>query len=123
MATKPPWPVRLTAAAETDFRGIVRWTCERFGEAQARACADTLVSAIADLTQGPAVFGAKVRNDIDPALFTLHISRGGRRGRHFLIFRIGHDERRDVIEVLRILHDAMDVPGHVPKKRRTEGEP
>lgn len=123
MAAEPPWPVRLTAAAETDFHGIVRWTCERFGEAQARAYADTLVSAITDLAQGPAILGAKVRNDIDTALFTLHVSRGGRRGRHFLIFRIGHDGDRDVIEVLRILHDAMDVPRHVLKKRRTEGEP
>jgi plasmid stabilization system protein ParE len=37
MAAQPPWPVRLTAAAEADFHSIVRWTAERFGEAQARA--------------------------------------------------------------------------------------
>jgi len=30
------WPVRLSAAAETDFQNIVRWTFEHFGERQAR---------------------------------------------------------------------------------------
>jgi len=123
MAGEPPWPVRLTAAAEADFRGIVRWTAERFGQAQARAYACTLVAAITDLADGPAILGAKARNDIDSGLFTLHVARGGRRGRHFLMFRIGHDGGRDVIEVLRILHDAMEVPRHVPKKPRTESEP
>ncbi|HRW60906.1 MAG TPA: type II toxin-antitoxin system RelE/ParE family toxin [Defluviicoccus sp.] len=121
MAGEPPWPVRLTAAAEADFRSIVRWICERFGEAQARAYADTLVSAITALAQGPAIPGAKARNDINSGLFTLHVARGGRRGRHFLMFRIGHDGDRDLVEVLRILHDAMDVPRHMPKKPRTEG--
>lgn len=122
MAEKSPWPVRLTAAAEADFRGIVRWTFERFGEAQARAYADTLVGAITALAQGPAIRGAKARDDIDNGLFTLHVARGGRRGRHFLMFRIGHDGDRDVIEVLRILHDTMDAPRHAPKKPKTEGE-
>lgn len=122
MARESPWPVRLTAAARADFHGIVRWTCGRFGEAQARAYADTLVSAITALAQGPAILGAKARDDIDSGLFTLHVARGGRRGRHFLMFRIGHDGDRDVIEVLRILHDTMDAPRHAPKKPRTEGE-
>ena len=36
-------------------------------------------------------------------------------------FRIGHDGDRDLVEVLRILHDAMDAPRHMPKKPRTEG--
>jgi plasmid stabilization system protein ParE len=29
------------------------------------------------------------------------------------MFRIGHDQGRDVIEILRLLHDAMDLPRHL----------
>ena len=41
-------------------------------------------------------------------------SSQGRKGRHFIMFRTGHDKDRKVIEVLRILHDAMDLPRHLP---------
>jgi len=37
------------------------------------------------------------------------------KGRHFVLFRIGHDQdREEVIEILRLLHDAMDLPRHLP---------
>lgn len=120
---QPPWPVLLTATAEADFQGIVRWTVERFGEAQARAYADTLVAALKDLAAGPAVVGAKTRDDIESGLFTLHVARGGRRGRHLLMFRTGRSQDRDVIEVLRILHDSMDVPRHVRGQPKARNEP
>ena len=38
------WRVRLAAAAENDFRNILGWTSERFGEAQARVYAETLIT-------------------------------------------------------------------------------
>ena len=47
-------------------------------------------------------------------LFALHVARHGRKGRHFVMLRIGQDQRGEVIEVLRLLHDAMDLPRHVP---------
>lgn len=108
------WRVRLTAAAESDFQDILYWTAGRFGEAQARVYADTLSAALQALTAGPTVLGAKIRDDIAKGVFTLHVARGGRKGRHFVVFRVGKDEGREVIEVLRLLHDAMDLPRHVP---------
>lgn len=112
-----PWPVRLTAAAEADFQDILRSTVKQFGEAQAR---ETLSTALEALVAGPTVIGAKTRNDIAKGLFTLHVARHGRRGRHFVMFRIGHDQGREVIEVLRLLHDAMDLPRHLPPMDETE---
>jgi toxin ParE1/3/4 len=106
--------VRLTAAAQADFQDILRWTLEHFGEAQARVYAETLSAALEALAAGPMVSGAKARNDIAKGLFTLHVARHGRKGRHFMMFRVGHDQGREVIEVLRLLHDAMDLPCHVP---------
>ncbi|MEO8135407.1 MAG: type II toxin-antitoxin system RelE/ParE family toxin [Betaproteobacteria bacterium] len=109
-----PWPVRLAAAAETDFQDILRWTLEQFGEAQARLYAETLSAALESLAAGPKVIGARARNDIARGLFTLHVARHGRKGRHFILFRVGRDQDRQVIEILRLLHDAMDLPRHLP---------
>ena len=117
------WPVRLAAAAETDFREIVRWTAERFGADQARVYAETLSAALEALTAGPDIAGVRAREDIGAGLFTIHVARGGRRGRHFVLFRTGNDGDCDTIDVLRILHDAMDLPRHVPPPREDPAEP
>lgn len=114
------WPVRLAAAAEADFQDILRWTTERFGVAQAEIYAETLSSAVAALTAGPTVLGARRRDEIGKGLFTLHVARSRRKGRHFVVFRIGHDQGREVIEVLRLLHDAMDLPRHAPRTDEAE---
>ncbi len=108
------WRVRLTAAAEDDFRGILLWTVARFGEAQARVYAETLSRAMEALAGGPTVLGARARDEIAKGLFTLHVAREGRKGRHFVLFRVGGDQGEEAIEVLRLLHDAMDLRRHVP---------
>lgn len=113
-AARALWPVRLTAAAETDFRGIVQWTAERFGQAQARAYAETLSMALAALAVGPTAIGVKPRDDIAKGLFSFHVTRAGRKGRHFVIFRIAGDQD-PAIEVLCLLHDSMDLPRHLPR--------
>ena len=110
----PPWPVRLSAAAEADIQAILVWTLEQFGEAQAEVYADTISAALAALATGPDVFGTKTRGEIAPGLFTLPVARLGHKGRHFIMFRIGQDKNRKAIEVLRVLHDAMDLARHVP---------
>lgn len=113
-AGKHPWKVRLAAAAEVDLQDILRWTVERFGAAQARVYTETLARALEALAGGPHIIGAKARDDIASGLFTLHVVRKGRKGRHFVVFRIARDEGREAIEVLRVLHDAMDLPRHLP---------
>lgn len=108
------WTVRLTAAAEADLEEILRWTVDQFGEAQARIYAETVSAALNDLAAGPTAVGGKKRDDILKGLFTLHVARKGRNGRHFVMFRVGRAPDRNVIEVLRLLHDAMDLQRHLP---------
>jgi toxin ParE1/3/4 len=114
MARPAPWLVRLTAAAAADIDAIVAWTAEHMGEAQARTYARTLVAALRDLKEGPALSGATERHEIAKGLFSLHVRRRGRKGRHVVLFRLGTDAERLCIDVLRILHDAMDLQRHVP---------
>ena len=46
MSGRRRWRLRLAAVAETDFRNILHWTREYFGDRQARVYADTLTEAI-----------------------------------------------------------------------------
>ena len=105
------WRVRLTREAERDFSAILDWTAETFGPRQARAYRDTLLVALAALAAGPAVPGSRPRDDIVPGLRTLHVARRGRRGRQFVLYRIADAQ---TIDIVRILHEAMDLPRHVP---------
>ena len=107
----PGWRVRLGAAAELDFANILKWTTETFGARQSRVYRDTLVQAIGELTGGPDVAGSKSRDEILSGLRTLQVAQHGRRGSHFLIYRAAPER---TIEIVRILHDRMDLQRHVP---------
>lgn len=121
--SEQPWTVRLSATAEADFKDILRWTVANFGDAQARGYAETLSRALQDLTTGPDLFGVKRREDIGPDLATLHVARKGRNGRHFVAFRISAASGQHFIDVLRLLHDRMDLPRHLgPETNTAPGE-
>jgi toxin ParE1/3/4 len=111
-----PWSVRLTARATADYGRIIEWTSERFGEKQARIYAETLALALGTLVSGPTTTGVCERADIARGLFTLHVARQGRKGRHFILFQIGSRKAHRRIEVLRLLHDAMDLPSQIERR-------
>ena len=112
MTPRRRWRIRLTMTAETDFQNILRWTSEHFGARQAHIYADTLTEAIEALTEGPDLAGSRERNDIGEGLRVLHVARGGRKGRHFLLCRVQAQAKPPAIDVLRLLHDSMDLPRH-----------
>ena len=88
------WRVRLGAAAEVDFANILKWTTENFGARQSRVYRDTLVQAIGELADGPNVAGSRARDEIMAGLRTLHVTRRGRRGSHFLMYRAAPNSTR-----------------------------
>jgi toxin ParE1/3/4 len=107
------WRVRLASAAEADFDQILQWTAERFGKDQADVYAETLLAALDALKEGPAVAGAKARDDLSKGVLALHAARSGRKARHIILFRAETSPGKGTIQVLRILHDAMDLPRHI----------
>lgn len=104
------WTVRLGQQAEQDYVEILQWTTRTFGKGQASTYAETMALAIEALERGPDILGARVRDDIQPGIRTLHVARQGRAGRHFVVFRATGSD----IDVLRLLHDSMDLPRHLP---------
>jgi toxin ParE1/3/4 len=114
LTTDEPWTVRLTALAEADFRGIVEWTVENFGDRQALVYAQTLLAALEKLTSGPAAVGVRERQEISQGIRTLHVGSASRPGRHIIVFRLAAEGRATrAIEVLRLLHEAMDLEQHI----------
>ena len=109
--TAPVWRLRLTDPAEQDFAAILQETWRLFGERQVGVYAATIDAALAALADGPNLLGSIAREEIGPGVRTLHVARRSRRGRHLILYKAGDD---NVIEVLRILHDAMDVARHAP---------
>jgi toxin ParE1/3/4 len=108
--TRRRWGVNLSAAAELDFANILDWTTDNFGVQQSQIYRGALVQTIKELAAGPDVVGSKALDEIVRGLRTLHIARRGRRGSHFLIYRATAER---TIEIVRILHDKMDIQRHV----------
>ena len=105
------WTVRLVATAELDFQAIIKRTAQEFSPRQAEAYADTLTLAIEALrAKGPKAIGVKERLALGPGIFALHAARQKRNASHFVVFRVVTPR---TIEILRILHDRMDLARHV----------
>ena len=114
---KPPrrlWPVRLAAAAEVDYHAILAWTAEQFGLAQMHVYRETLTAVLDALDAGPTALGAKPAVDLPNGFFMLHVARRRRKGRHIIVFRVRRGSDGQHVEVLRILHDTMDIARHLP---------
>jgi toxin ParE1/3/4 len=108
------WPVRLAAAAEADFHAILSWTADHFGVARMHVYGETLTAALDALDAGPTAPGVNLAVGLPQGFFMLHMARRRRKGRHVIVFRVRRDSNEEHIEVLRILHDAMDIARHLP---------
>ena len=111
---KVAWRIELAAAANRDVVDILRWTTQAFGSRQAASYEATLTRALENLQAGPTAAGAKRRPELGLDIYLLHVAKKRRRGRHFLVFRPLSDRPTPTIQVLRILHDAMDLARHLP---------
>ena len=116
-----PWKVILAPAAEADLAEILAWSADAFGDAARRRYATLIVQAIEDLTVDPARVGVETRPEIAAGVQTYHLARSRNRvppaagrvitPRHFLIFRLRRDS---AVEIVRVLHDSMDLARHLP---------
>ena len=112
-----PFTLKLSAPAQDDIVQILAWTQDAFGDV-GRARYENLIStALIDLRNDPGRAGVRQRDDIGKGICTYHLASSRKRvttarqvakPRHFVLFRIS----RNVVEVARVLHDAMDFSLH-----------
>lgn len=95
--------------AKRDISDVLRFTKERWGKAQAKIyrqlIRDALEAIAADPSTGSERFA--VRNGVRG----YHIKRGGAPARHIVFYRVN---AAGDVEVIRLLHDAMDFDRHFP---------
>nr|MDP2190235.1 type II toxin-antitoxin system RelE/ParE family toxin [Rhodoferax sp.] len=108
----------LSAAAQQDISRILEWTQDAFGDS-GRARYENLISTtLIDLRADPTRAGVRQRDDIGKSVCTYHLVSSRKRTdankhvakpRHLVLFRV----KKNVIEVARLLHDAMDFVQHL----------
>ena len=105
------WKIRLADRAAHDVEDILDWTFEQFGPLQLETYTEVINDALEALNAGPQLIDVCRRPELGDDIATLHVARHGHRGRHQLLFRV--DETNGLIEILRILHDSMDLQRHL----------
>lgn len=101
----------LTLAALDDLASIWSYTLERWGPAQEERYLEQIWDKFETIMRDPSCF--RPRNDLFPGC------QVALEGRHMILFRVN----RNRLQVVRVLHSAMDFKRHVsratsPKRRR-----
>lgn len=112
---------RLSAAAQADIIDILARTQERFGDAARHRYEALIVAAIRDIAENPSRPGAPERPELGEGVRSWHLRHSRERARtltgtvrgprHCIIFRI---HASGMVEIGRILHDAMELERHRP---------
>ncbi|WP_225789538.1 type II toxin-antitoxin system RelE/ParE family toxin [Pseudomonas sp. Marseille-P8916] len=106
--------VRMSPQACIDIADTLRFTEVRLGQSVRNRYQDLLQETFQALAEQPTPVGSIMRDELYPGLRSLHLSFNvlrittGRviKPRHIVFYRIGTDQ---VVEILRVLHDAMEV--------------
>jgi toxin ParE1/3/4 len=95
--------------AKRDIVEVIEYTKERWEKVQARAYGQLIEDALGLIAMNPR--RGKLRSAARPDILAFHIRQPGRPARHVLFYRIG---TTGIVEVIRLLYDAMDFDQHVP---------
>ncbi len=109
------WQIHISRMAQQDIEEALAWTLEHFGERKYEEYRDLIKLALNELATDPRHSQTRRRSEIHPSARTLHLSRRGKRARHFLLFRVVDEQ---TVEVGRLLYDAMDISRHLPPEYR-----
>ncbi|MEE4675257.1 type II toxin-antitoxin system RelE/ParE family toxin [Pseudomonas viridiflava] len=111
---------RISNPARADIVDILRLSQTQFGD-QARQRYQALILAALQAIAGTPYRISHERDELAPGLRSYHLVYSRQQAkhphgtvkspRHVVFYRVANDE---VIEVVRLLHDAMDVQLHLP---------
>jgi toxin ParE1/3/4 len=105
---------RLTRLASSDYADILSWTRQRYGRAQAVAYKKLLDRVIEMVAADPNHIGSRARPQFGAGFRSIHAGLAASRrsaARHVVMYRTAPD---DVVEIVRIFHDAMEISRHLP---------
>ena len=102
----------LSAAAKSDLRSVLGWSLRTFGIPASKRYNHLILTALTEISENPLLLGSQVFEG--KRLYQLRHSRKraalGRlmvkTPRHFILYRLSPTGQ---IEVIRVLHDSMDI--------------
>ncbi len=100
----------VTEPTRSDIAGILRWTREQFGPAQAAIDDDKITEALVHLRMGPDIAGSAALTMGAQGLRRLPLRPPARHG---VVYRAAEGQR---LIILRLLHAAMDLPQHLSRE-------
>ena len=114
--------IDLGEDAETDIDDILEWSVFRFGAAVRDGYQALMMATFASIARNPELPGSHDRSDLGDGIRTLHLRacrdevdpaiRRIANPRHFVVYR----QAGEVLQVVRLLHEAMDVSAQdIPK--------
>jgi toxin ParE1/3/4 len=106
------WYIKLSSVAKSDIESALDWTVREFGESKHDEYVDLIGLALSEIAVEPDGLGARKGPELHRDARVFHIGRPGKRARHLLVYRI---RPGGVVEVARLLHDAMDLKRHLPE--------
>lgn len=114
--------VDLSPLAVQDVEKILDWASEYFGADAVQRYKVLLIQAIDDVAVNPHLNGSVERTDVAKGMLTYHLANSRSRvprsagrvkqPRHFLLYRIASS---DLVQIIRVLHDSMDLSRHLPE--------
>ncbi|MGA3683504.1 type II toxin-antitoxin system RelE/ParE family toxin [Pseudomonas graminis] len=112
---------RISNAARADIVDILRRSQTQFGHQGRQRYQALILTSLQALASTPYRIGSHDRGEVAPGLRSYHLSYSRQQAkhphgtvkspRHIVFYRMVND---DLIEVVRLLHDAMDVQLHLP---------
>ncbi|MBS9759780.1 type II toxin-antitoxin system RelE/ParE family toxin [Pseudomonas mosselii] len=110
--------LRISDLAANDIVDTLRFTEVRLGQSAKRQYCNQLLATLHSLAEEPVHTSSSMRDELLPGLRSLHLSSNkikmddGRiiSPRHIVFYRTGTDQ---TIEIIRLLHDAMEIPQHL----------
>ncbi|WP_248916029.1 type II toxin-antitoxin system RelE/ParE family toxin [Pseudomonas moorei] len=113
---------RISDTALSDIADILKHSQIQFGTGARVRYQELLRTAIEDLAHAPSRIGSSMRDEVVPGLRSFHLVHSRKRAatangmvqrpRHVVFYRVATDQ---VIEIVRILHDAMEARLHLPQ--------
>jgi len=114
---------RISDSALADIADILKHSQLQFGSSARIRYQELIKTAIEDLASMPTKIGSNIRDEVATGLRSYHLffsrkraatSNGTvQRPRHIIFYRLTENQE---IEVVRILHDAMETRHHIPEE-------
>ncbi|MBD8707011.1 type II toxin-antitoxin system RelE/ParE family toxin [Pseudomonas sp. CFBP 13711] len=113
---------RISSAARADIIDTLKHSQAQFGDQARQRYQALILEALQLIANAPHRIGSCQRDELAPGLRSFHLTYARQHARHIHgpvksprhleLYRVAKDE---AIEVVRLLHDAMEVELHVPR--------